>query len=81
MFLVRQAMQPIERYPVTVSILLGTRNMRRDADNAVKPTMDALVKAGVLEDDNLAHVTTITVRLMGIMPREEESVTVHVVQP
>lgn len=76
-FLIRQAMRPIEQYPVGISIILNTRNMRRDADNAVKPIVDALVKAGILADDNLAHLTNIQVRLSR-MTIGEESVMVHI---
>lgn len=60
-WLIKRAMTPVEQYPITVWITLHTRNSRRDIDNAVKPTLDALVKAGILKDDNLACVNRLFV--------------------
>lgn len=49
-------------YPVAVEIEVHTANTRRDVDNVVKPCLDALVAGGALDDDNIAHVSAITVR-------------------
>jgi crossover junction endodeoxyribonuclease RusA len=43
--------------PVKVSMLLSPPDRRkRDGDNLEKAVMDALVKAGVIQDDSLWHV-------------------------
>lgn len=55
-WIIRQAMTAVVRYPARVWITLQTTNTRRDIDNAVKPTLDALVKAGILKDDNVGCV-------------------------
>lgn len=60
-WIIRQAMTPVVRYPAAIWITLQTANTRRDVDNAVKPTLDALVKAGILADDNLKHVNRLFV--------------------
>ena len=45
-------------FPVRVAIEVhGKLNVRRDLDNIIKPTLDLLVSAGVLPDDNVRHVT------------------------
>lgn len=46
--------------PVNVTIALPN-TMRGDADNRMKPTLDLLVKAGVLPDDNRHIVRSITI--------------------
>ena len=49
--------------PADVTITLHPPDKRkRDADNYGKAVMDALVDAGVLEDDNSEYVRSITVR-------------------
>ncbi len=37
---------------VAVSVAFGPRNRRRDLDNLLKLPLDAVVKAGVIEDDS-----------------------------
>lgn len=45
------------RLPCEVHLTIdGEVNAQRDGDNFVKPIHDALVAAGVLPDDSLAHV-------------------------
>lgn len=46
--------------PVNVSISLPS-TMRGDADNRCKPTLDLLVKAGVIPNDNRNIVRSITI--------------------
>ncbi len=43
---------------VVVSAAFGPRNKRRDLDNCAKLPLDALVKAGVIEDDR--HIVKLT---------------------
>ena len=62
-------------YPVAVEIEVHTTNARRDVDNVVKPCLDALVAGGALDDDNIAHVSAITVRARRA---HTESVTVRI---
>lgn len=52
------AMEKPTAFPVHVRIkVCGKVNARRDLDNLIKPTLDLLVSAGVLPDDNVKHVT------------------------
>lgn len=80
-FMIRQSVKPIDKYPVKLILTLSTKNMRRDMDNAVKPIVDALVKSGALRDDNLAHVNGITIRLLRtILPERDEAVYVDILE-
>jgi crossover junction endodeoxyribonuclease RusA len=46
--------------PVRVAIVAHQPdNRKRDLDNTLKPTLDSLVKAGVLKDDSLIHALAI----------------------
>lgn len=60
-WMIRQGMTRVARYPVTVHICLQTKNKRRDIDNSVKPILDALVKSEIVRDDNLACVNRLVV--------------------
>lgn len=57
--LVAQRARPVTP-PVNVTIALPN-TMRGDADNRMKPTLDLLVKAGVLADDNKHIVRSLTI--------------------
>ena len=49
-------------YPVGVELtLVGKWNRQRDAGNVEKPITDALVACNVLADDNLLHVTDLSI--------------------
>ena len=59
---------------VAVSILLRGKHSRRgDADNIAGAILDALVQAGVLQDDNLIHVKGLSVALEWSKKTEPES--------
>jgi crossover junction endodeoxyribonuclease RusA len=52
--------------PVRVSMFLSPPDRRRrDGDNLEKAVMDALVKAGVIQDDSLRHVPEARRELVG----------------
>lgn len=71
-------MTPVVSYPVSVWVTLQSRNTRRDIDNAIKPTLDALVKAGILKDDNLGCVNRLFV---SYQPGYSECVYVSIEAP
>lgn len=53
--------------PCSIEIQITEPNLnRRDLDNQATSVLDALVRAGVLEDDSIKTVRSITVRLMGV---------------
>lgn len=57
--LIAQRAKPVtERAAVSITIPKATRG---DADNRIKPTMDLLVRAGILTDDSGKHVGSISV--------------------
>jgi len=63
--------------PVTVMLALTPKDRRpRDADNYCKPVLDALVVAGVLQDDNSRYVRAITPTWEN--PAEEAGVVVTI---
>lgn len=51
------------KYPIMVTIDLypGTRR-RQDLSNRAESVMDTLVDAGIIEDDDMEHVSTLLVR-------------------
>lgn len=65
----------ITDYPISLSLVFYFDNKRRhDLDNAAAGVMDALVKAGIIEDDNVNYVECITLQYGGvdkISPRAE----------
>ena len=62
--LLRQSRPKISRYPIELrfEVLGGKDWRRRDLDNVIKPTIDALVKSGWIPDDSTKYVAGITVR-------------------
>jgi crossover junction endodeoxyribonuclease RusA len=57
--LVAQRAKPvIGRASVAITLPTGTRG---DADNRIKPTLDLLVRAGVLADDGAKHVGSVSI--------------------
>ena len=52
----RQYKGKAQRKPCAIEIEIAGANPRSDLDNHAKAIMDALVEAGVLEDDNLGIV-------------------------
>lgn len=49
--------------PVEIEVTVcGKVNAQRDLDNMLKPIGDALVESGVIENDNVRHVTAWNVR-------------------
>ena len=65
----------VTEYPVDLSLVFYFDNLRRhDLDNAAAGVMDALVKAGVLEDDSVKYVECLTLQYGGLdkeQPRVE----------
>lgn len=57
--LVAQRAKPVEP-PVSVAITRPSRS-KMDIDAVVKPTIDLLVRAGLIEDDNPSIVTSVSV--------------------
>lgn len=54
-------------YPISITLVFFYDNRRRhDLDNSCAGTMDALVKAGVIVDDNVNYVDCITLQYGGI---------------
>lgn len=46
------------QYPISITFTVREKvNVRRDADNMLKPLADSLVKAGVIVDDSVKYVT------------------------
>lgn len=62
MALAMNEIEPIESYPIKLSIVWYEPNRRRDIDNvtfAVKFILDALVADGILKDDSQKYVSSI----------------------
>lgn len=54
-------------YPIDLNIVFYFDNERRhDLDNAAAGVMDALVKAGIIEDDNMKYVSCLTLQYGGV---------------
>lgn len=54
-------------YPISINLVFYFDNNRRhDLDNAAGGVMDALVKAAILEDDNVHFVECLTLQYGGI---------------
>ena len=54
-------------YPIDLSLVFYFDNERRhDLDNAAAGVMDALVQAGVIEDDNVKYVSCPTLQYGGV---------------
>lgn len=57
----------VERYPVSLTITFFRSTRRRfDLDNAMSSCADALVDAGIIEDDNMNCVNKITAAYGGV---------------
>lgn len=72
----------LERAAITVTYQPPDRR-RRDADNMAasgKPAIDGLILAGVLPDDNAAHVTAVRYRIGPVHPRGRLIIHVREVQ-
>ena len=56
----------VKDYPINIAVefWFGSRR-RKDLDNALSGVMDALVQAGVIEDDDVAHVDNISISYGG----------------
>jgi Holliday junction resolvase RusA-like endonuclease len=53
-------------YPINVAVeFYFATKRRKDLDNALSGVMDALVHAGILEDDDVAHVDNISISFGG----------------
>lgn len=55
-------MKPVSA-PVRVSIRVGRCNRARDLDNAIKPTVDLLVRHGIIPDDNMMTVVSVSAEM------------------
>lgn len=50
----------IEKYPVRMSFRWHIKNVRSDLDNkSVKSILDSMQKIGILENDNIKHISEI----------------------
>lgn len=57
----------VTAYPVTVVCTIYFDNRRRhDLDNAYAGVADALVHAGIIEDDSVAYINVVTLRYGGL---------------
>lgn len=64
-------------YPISMVVVVYFDNLRRhDLDNALGSVMDALVAAGVIEDDSVAFVDCISVQYGG-HDKENPRVEIH----
>lgn len=64
-------------YPISMVVVVYFDNLRRhDLDNALGSVMDALVAAGVIEDDSVAYVDCISVQYGG-HDKENPRVEIH----
>jgi Holliday junction resolvase RusA-like endonuclease len=68
-------------YPVHLTFHgLWRTKARRDADNIyVKPVIDQLVSIGILKDDDIAHVASVT--LSGEVGYKEDGLQVTITEP
>ncbi len=58
---------PITNYPISLTCLFYVKDNRgRDMDNMLASVLDALQKAGVIENDDWQHIRPITIDCAGI---------------
>lgn len=55
-------MKPVSA-PVRVSIRVGRCNRARDLDNTIKPLNDLLVRQGIIPDDNMMTVVSVSAEM------------------
>lgn len=60
-FMTAQRVKPVMP-PVSVEILVPA-STRGDIDNRCKPVTDLIVRAGIIPDDNIKHVRSVTMTL------------------
>lgn len=67
----------ISGYPISIAIVFyyGTKR-RKDLDNGASGVMDALVHAGIIEDDDVAHVDNIDLSFGGYVHKDDAKVEV-----
>jgi len=76
----KEKIRPVKKYPVMISFY-GTwkGKARRDADNIlVKFCMDQMVKSGILLDDDLDHVSFVT--LSGETNGTQEKLEISIIE-
>ena len=51
----------IEKYPIKIKCIWHVKNIGSDLDNkSIKAVLDAMQLKGILENDNIAHISEIT---------------------
>lgn len=66
---IKTELSPVKSYPIEVRLTIhGGKDWRsdRDCDNAIKPTLDASVKAGILENDSVKYITRASVSFVRV---------------
>lgn len=55
-----QHLKPVKRYPVRINCTWHVKNTQSDLDNKIlKSVLDAMQKAGIIENDNIKHINEI----------------------
>lgn len=68
----------ITGYPISLVVVVYFDSLRRrDLDNALSSVMDALVAAGIIEDDSVAFVSCISVEYGGLS-RQNPRCEIHI---
>lgn len=71
--------EPVEKYPIHLHATFFSKdNRRRDVDNMLSTTLDALRHAGVLEDDNWQLIPHLT--LSGALDKKRPRVELMIVE-
>ena len=70
----------VTEYPINLTIIFYRSTMRRfDLDNASSGVLDALVEAGVIEDDSFKHINLLHLKYGGV-DKDNPRAEIHIAE-